>query len=97
MFFAFPIAFAEIRGFNMGITGITFVSIMVSCLLLHGGRFITLMAFFQLGILAAMCLIPYQERIYAKVTKNGTFPEARLYPMMFGALYVFPWIYARLR
>ncbi|PPR07179.1 hypothetical protein CVT26_012609 [Gymnopilus dilepis] len=66
MFFAFPIAFAEIRGFNMGITGITFVSIM-------------------LGILAAMCLIPYQERIYAKVTKNGTFPEARLYPMMFGA------------
>ncbi|KAF8898032.1 MFS polyamine transporter [Gymnopilus junonius] len=66
MFFAFPIAFAEIRGYNLGITGITFVSIM-------------------LGILLAMMLVPFQERIYAKVTKYGTFPEARLYPMMFGA------------
>ncbi len=29
LFFAFPIAFAEIRGFSAGLTGITFVSIMV--------------------------------------------------------------------
>ncbi|KAF8910195.1 MFS polyamine transporter [Gymnopilus junonius] len=66
MFFAFPIAFAEIRGFNMGITGITFVSIM-------------------LGIGLAMIMVPFQERLYAEKTKFGSFPEARLYPMMFGA------------
>ncbi|TFK32293.1 MFS polyamine transporter [Crucibulum laeve] len=70
MFFAFPIAFEEIRGFGMGITGITFVSIM-------------------LGILLAMCCVPFQERLYRKVTKNGSFPEARLYPMMVGA-FIFP-------
>ncbi|KAJ8514115.1 hypothetical protein ONZ45_g8269 [Pleurotus djamor] len=29
LFFAFPIAFAEIRGFSAGLTGITFVSIMI--------------------------------------------------------------------
>lgn len=29
MFFAFPIAFTEIRGWGEGITGIAFVSIMV--------------------------------------------------------------------
>ncbi|KAF8996140.1 MFS polyamine transporter [Cyathus striatus] len=70
MFFAFPIAFEEIRGFSGGMTGLTFISIM-------------------LGILAAMGVVPYQEKLYARVTKNGTFPEARLYPMMLGA-FVFP-------
>lgn len=34
LFFAFPIAFAEIRGFSGGITGTTFISIMVKILLL---------------------------------------------------------------
>ena len=29
-FFAFPIAFEEIRGWNMGMTGVSFVSIIVS-------------------------------------------------------------------
>ncbi|KAL0579081.1 hypothetical protein V5O48_002923 [Marasmius crinis-equi] len=68
LFFAFPIAFAEIRGFNEGLTGVTFVSIM-------------------LGIGGAMCLLPIQEKLYAKATVNGTFPEARLYGMMFGSIY----------
>ncbi|KAG6864400.1 hypothetical protein C0991_009870 [Blastosporella zonata] len=67
LFFAFPIAFAEIRGFSMGITGTTFVSIMI-------------------GVILALCIMPYQEKIYAKVTADGSFPEARLYPMMLGAL-----------
>lgn len=31
-FFAFPIAFEEIRGWSMGMTGVSFVSIMVSSL-----------------------------------------------------------------
>ena len=35
-----------------------------------------------------MCLMPFQERIYASVTKNGHYPEARLYPSMLGAMYV---------
>lgn len=42
----------------------------------------------QLGIILAMCLMPFQERIYASVTKNGHYPEARLYPSMLGAMYV---------
>lgn len=29
-FFAFPIAFEEIRGWSMGMTGVTFISIIVS-------------------------------------------------------------------
>ncbi|KAH9475800.1 Major facilitator superfamily multidrug transporter NAG4 [Psilocybe cubensis] len=66
LFFAFPIALEEIRGFNPGITGTSFVSIM-------------------LGIVSASMFLPLQERAYAKVTKFGTFPEARLYPMMFGS------------
>ncbi|KIJ54461.1 hypothetical protein M422DRAFT_73490 [Sphaerobolus stellatus SS14] len=71
LFFAFPIAFSEIRGFSEGMTGVTFVSIM-------------------LGILIAMCLMPLQEKIYAKVTAQGHFPEARLYMMMLGALVLPP-------
>ncbi|KAF9463757.1 MFS polyamine transporter [Collybia nuda] len=67
LFFAFPIAFEEIRGFSPGITGVTFISIM-------------------LGIAFALSLMPYQERIYRKVTADGTFPEARLYPMMLGSI-----------
>ncbi|RDB29863.1 hypothetical protein Hypma_013845 [Hypsizygus marmoreus] len=67
LFFAFPLAFIEVRGFGLGITGTTFISIM-------------------LGIAAALAVLPYQERIYARVTADGTFPEARLYPMMVGAI-----------
>ncbi|KAF9554045.1 MFS polyamine transporter [Agrocybe pediades] len=66
MFFAFPIAFTEIRGWNEGITGIAFVSIM-------------------LGIFFAGFFLPLQEKAYAKATQYGTFPEARLYPMMCGS------------
>ncbi|KAF8965491.1 MFS polyamine transporter [Flammula alnicola] len=65
LFFAFPIAFGEIRGFSPGITGLTFVSIM-------------------LGIFFAGFFVPLQERIYANATRNGSYPEARLYPMMVG-------------
>lgn len=32
LFFAFPIAFEEVRGFGLGLTGTTFLSIVVSCL-----------------------------------------------------------------
>lgn len=32
MFFAFPIAFSEVRDFSAGLTGITFISIMVCSL-----------------------------------------------------------------
>ncbi|KAJ2933874.1 hypothetical protein H1R20_g3242, partial [Candolleomyces eurysporus] len=66
MFFAFPIAFVEIRGWGEGITGIAFVSIM-------------------LGIFLAGFLVPFNEKVYAKATQNGQYPEARLYPMMWGA------------
>ncbi|KAF5384078.1 hypothetical protein D9615_003429 [Tricholomella constricta] len=67
LFFAFPIAFGEIRGFSPGITGTTFVSIMI-------------------GVIAALAVMPYQEKIYHRVTADGSFPEARLYPMMLGAI-----------
>jgi hypothetical protein len=67
LFFAFPLAFEEIRGFSPGMTGVTFISIM-------------------LGIVLALSLMPFQERIYRAVTADGTFPEARLYPMMFGCM-----------
>ncbi|KAG6832200.1 hypothetical protein H0H87_002310 [Tephrocybe sp. NHM501043] len=71
LFFAFPIAFREIRGWTHGgMIGITFVSIMI-------------------GIISALFIMPYQERLYAKVTRDGSFPEARLYPMMVGAI-IFP-------
>ncbi|PPQ90717.1 hypothetical protein CVT25_005025 [Psilocybe cyanescens] len=66
LFFAFPIALEEIRGFSPGMTGTAFVSIM-------------------LGIVGAGMFLPMQEHAYAKATKFGTFPEARLYPMMFGS------------
>ncbi|KAJ7773860.1 MFS polyamine transporter [Mycena metata] len=67
LFFAFPIAFAEIRGFSGGMTGVTFISIII-------------------GIVIALGLMPYQEKIYSRVTVHGTFPEARLFPMLLGAL-----------
>ncbi|GLB41314.1 putative major facilitator superfamily protein [Lyophyllum shimeji] len=66
LFFAFPIAFLEVRGWGLGITGVTFISIM-------------------LGIALAIGLMPQQEKVYARVTADGSFPEARLYPMMIGA------------
>lgn len=67
LFFAFPIAFVDIRDFSAGLSGLTFVSIM-------------------LGICLAMALMPFQERIYSRVTCHGAYPEARLYPMMLGAI-----------
>ncbi|EAL17545.1 hypothetical protein CNBM1110 [Cryptococcus deneoformans B-3501A] len=67
-FFAFPIAFEEIRGWSMGMTGVTFISIII-------------------GIAIANCLMPVQERLYRQHSeKYGPAPEARLYPMMLGAL-----------
>jgi hypothetical protein len=30
--------------------------------------------------------MPYQEKLFAKATANGFFPEARLYPMMVGSV-----------
>ncbi|KAJ7653075.1 major facilitator superfamily domain-containing protein [Mycena polygramma] len=67
LFFAFPIAFAEVRGFSAGMTGVTFISII-------------------LGILIALACMPYQEKLYAKATVYGNFPEARLFPMMLGSV-----------
>ncbi|KAJ3827584.1 major facilitator superfamily domain-containing protein [Lentinula raphanica] len=67
LFFAFPIAFVNIRNFSSGLAGVTFVSIM-------------------LGICLAMSLMPFQERLYNRITRFGAFPEARLFPMMLGAL-----------
>ncbi|KAJ3813262.1 major facilitator superfamily domain-containing protein [Lentinula lateritia] len=67
LFFAFPIAFVEIRHFSAGLSGVTFVSIM-------------------LGICLAMVLMPFQEKIYNHITRFGAFPEARLFPMMLGAI-----------
>ncbi|PPQ69265.1 hypothetical protein CVT24_000071 [Panaeolus cyanescens] len=40
----------------------------------------------MLGVLSAGFFVPTQERVYAHVTRNGTFPEARLYPMMVGSI-----------
>jgi len=34
LFFAFPIAFGEIRGFGLGVTGITFIGIMIGVIAL---------------------------------------------------------------
>lgn len=42
----------------------------------------------QLGIMSGGPFIPLQERVYRQKTASGSFPEARLYPMMFGALWV---------
>ncbi|KAJ6551859.1 hypothetical protein B0H19DRAFT_1264487 [Mycena capillaripes] len=67
LFFAFPIALAEIRGFSGGLTGVTFISIII-------------------GIVVALALMPYQEKIYSKATAHGSFPEARLFPMLLGSL-----------
>ncbi|KAF7368751.1 MFS polyamine transporter [Mycena venus] len=67
LFFAFPIAFVEIRGFSGGLTGVTFISIII-------------------GIVIALALMPYQEKIYSKATAHGSFPEARLFPMLLGSL-----------
>ncbi|KAG6825494.1 hypothetical protein H0H93_000614 [Arthromyces matolae] len=40
----------------------------------------------MLGVILALCIMPYQEKIYARVTEDGSFPEARLYPMMLGSI-----------
>ncbi|KAG6907781.1 hypothetical protein DXG01_007388 [Tephrocybe rancida] len=76
LFFAFPLAFAEVRGWGLGMTDTSFISIM-------------------LGIILALCVLPYQETIYRKATAQGCYPEARLYPMLVGcgilpvALFIF--------
>lgn len=31
-------------------------------------------------------VLPLQEKLYARATAGGVYPEARLYPMMLGAL-----------
>ncbi|KAJ9123324.1 hypothetical protein QFC22_001523 [Naganishia vaughanmartiniae] len=67
LFFAFPIAFEEVRGWNTGLTGTAFIAVM-------------------LGICIAFAALQYQEVLYARATVNGACPEARLYPMMLGAL-----------
>ncbi|KAG5351147.1 hypothetical protein C0989_007737 [Termitomyces sp. Mn162] len=67
LFFAFPFAFQGIRGWSAGMTGVSFISVMI-------------------GMLIAICAMSYQEKLYAKVTRDGSFPEARLYPMMLGAI-----------
>jgi hypothetical protein len=38
--------------------------------------------------MSAGILIPLQERLYRQKTALGSFPEARLYPMMLGSLWV---------
>jgi hypothetical protein len=40
----------------------------------------------MLGISLAFGALQYQEVLYARATVNGARPEARLYPMMLGAL-----------
>lgn len=92
LFFAFPIAFEEVRGWNPGMTGVAFVSIIVSFgdLLEYFAELTIdplLLNVLQIGILIAGCVLPIQEKLYARATTGGLFyPEARLYPMMFGSL-----------
>lgn len=87
LFFAFPIAFAEIRGFSAGLTGITFVSIMVRPLFSFLSCPDEVQLALQIGIGIALCLLPLQEKMYRNATVNGTHPEARLYLMMVGSMY----------
>ncbi|TYJ56538.1 hypothetical protein B9479_002785 [Cryptococcus floricola] len=83
-FFAFPIAFEEIRGWNMGMTGVSFVSIIASFIFLLRTEADSLP---QIGIfLANILIMPLQERLYRKYTaRHGASPEGRLYTMMIGA------------
>jgi len=41
-----------------------------------------------LGIGLAMCVMPIQERLYARHCRNGAVPEARLYLMMVGCIFM---------
>ena len=43
----------------------------------------------MLGILGALALVPVQEKLCKKATRNGTYPEVRPFPMMVGSLYVY--------
>ncbi|KAG6833256.1 hypothetical protein H0H87_009431 [Tephrocybe sp. NHM501043] len=52
----------------------------------HGGMIGITFVSIMIGIIIALFIMPYQERLYAKVTRDGSFPEARLYPMMLGAI-----------
>ncbi|KAG5636686.1 hypothetical protein H0H81_007147 [Sphagnurus paluster] len=47
-----------------------------------GTTFVSIM----IGIVVALMIMPQQEKLYRKVTADGSFPEARLYPMMVGAI-----------
>ena len=81
-FFAFPISFAEIRGFSGGITGTTFVrcAFPVSTDLASLPTHLSTPSI-MIGIVIAMCFMPRQETRYKAVTADGAFPEARLYPV----------------
>ncbi|KAG6872077.1 hypothetical protein C0995_013295 [Termitomyces sp. Mi166 len=65
LFFVYPRAFGQVRGWSLGLTGTSFISIMI-------------------GILLALAALPYQEVLYRRYTKDGHYPEARLFPMLFG-------------
>ncbi|KAG5643433.1 hypothetical protein DXG03_000941 [Asterophora parasitica] len=43
-----------------------------------------------IGILGALCLMHQQEKVYRKMTADGSFPEACLYPMMIRACTILP-------
>ncbi|KAM0750746.1 MFS polyamine transporter [Meredithblackwellia eburnea MCA 4105] len=40
----------------------------------------------MIGLVIGMLTMPLQEKKFRQVTTNGTYPEARLYPMMVGAI-----------
>ncbi|KAJ3562134.1 hypothetical protein NP233_g9767 [Leucocoprinus birnbaumii] len=45
-----------------------------------GTTFVSIM----IGILRAGLVMPFQEKLYARATRNGHYPKARLFPMMAG-------------
>jgi MFS family permease len=88
LFFAFPIAFEEIRGWNIGMTGVSFVSIIVSFRKTNAHDIFSKLTFHQIGIGIAMCVMPIQEKLYARHCRNGAVPEARLYMMLVGCFFM---------
>jgi len=97
LFFAFPIAFVEVRGFSVGMVGTTFVSIIVSrgagswdLCLTSPSTDRSICPYNKIGILIAGCLLRYQEILYAREMAKRARPEARLFPMMLGCMQVLP-------
>lgn len=97
LFFAFPIAFVEVRGFSVGMVGTTFVSIIVSrgagswdLCLTSPSTDRSICPYNKIGILIAGCLLRYQEILYAREMAKRARPEARLFPMMLGCMQVVP-------